>query len=385
MKKRYFLPLLLAVILLTLSLSACQRQTASAELDRDAWLQHIQEQRVLSAEIVSVDDHIMEDGEGVETTVFTARLTDPQMNGQIVKGRMVVYSYMGYRAQPLKAGANIFLQPALDEWEQPLGEFADYDRTLGVVALVVLFAVVLCLVGGRKGFRSLISLIVTCAGLAFIFIPMVLRGASPIGASLLICTLVTLVTLLVISGFNVKTVSSLIGIVVGLLIAGLLSVIFQSAMHLTGLVDNEAIRLTTMPGMEGLSMNGLMFAAILIGSLGACMDTAVSLASALEELHAKSGLHGVEMVKSGMKIGRDTMGTMTNTLVLAYVGGSLHLVLLLAMDLSQLGYLISWEILSTEVLRAMAGSIGLIAICPATAIVCALLYRRKSGDANPFS
>ncbi|MCL2031554.1 MAG: YibE/F family protein [Oscillospiraceae bacterium] len=372
-------------LLLCVLLSSCAPEAVSLS-GEELWDQVMEEQRAIPARVLSIDlDEWSEDeGSEIHTMLFTAEITQGPLKGTRVPGRLVEYTLMGYRAAPLRAGSRVYLQPAMDE-NGPLGEFADYDRTLSVAFVIALFAVVLCLVGGMKGFRSLVALIVTCLGLAFIFIPMVRGGSSPIGAALLVCTIVTVLSLSIIGGVGVKTVASMLGILTGVATAGILTLIMQAAMRLTGLVDNEAIRLAQMPGMEQLNMNGLMFAAILIGALGAAMDVAVSLASALEELNRKGGLFGLELMWSGMKIGRDVMGTMSNTLVLAYAGGSLHLVMLLAADMSQFGYMISWELLATEILRAMAGSIGLVVIVPATSLISALMYRRPGTSENPFS
>lgn len=374
-------------LLMALILSACAAKPAKTLSQDEQWLQLVEAQKVVAARVVSVDGETVSESEGEEirTTLFTAEISRGELKGTRIAGRLVVYPYMGYRVVPLKPGSQVFLQPVADEGSGLFGEFLDYDRSWGLVFIVVLFAVMLCLIGGMKGFRSLVALIATCLGVGLIFIPMVRNGSSPVGAALLVCTLVTIATLLIIAGLNIKTLASLLGIMMGVFVSGILVAVMQSGMKLTGLVDTEAIRLTQMPGMEYLNMNGLMFAAILIGALGAAMDVAVSLASALEELNSKGGLNGLELARSGMKIGRDMMGTMSNTLVLAYVGGSLHLVMLLAADLSQFDYLISWELLATEILRALAGSIGLFVIVPATSFIAALLYRRKNIAENPFA
>jgi uncharacterized membrane protein len=240
-------------------------------------------------------------------------------------------------------------------------------------------------VGGRKGVRSLIALVLTIASLALIFIPLVSKGFSPVWAAILVCFVSTLITLLIVCGWTGKSASALVGILFGVLCSGIIVLIMQKVMDLTGIVDNEALRLSQTPQYENLNMNGLMFAAILIGFIGAAMDVGVSIASSLEELSKHSGVKGLDLVRSGISIGRDIMGTMTNTLVLAYVGGALHLVLLLAADLSQPGYILSWELLATEILRALAGSTGLVLIIPATSIVSALIYRKGTTETNPFS
>ncbi|MDR1736441.1 MAG: YibE/F family protein [Oscillospiraceae bacterium] len=363
-------------------LAGCAERAEPGVPDPVKWAQIVESGQILNARVLSFEvSYSGENESGDKTTLFTAEITSGEAKGTKVSGRIVELGHLNYKVAPLRVGSRIFVRPDIGEDGMPMCGFEDYDRTWGLIFIVVLFAVILCIIGGMKGFRSLVALIVTCLGLALIFIPMVRAGQSPVGASLLVCTLVTIATLLIIGGVGVKTISSLLGIMTGVFTAGVLVAIMQSVMRLTGLIDEHA----QMLSVEGLDMNGLMFAAILIGALGAAMDVAVSLSSALEELNIKTGMNGLELVRSGMKIGRDMMGTMTNTLVLAYVGGSLHLVMLLATDLRQFGYIISWELLATEILRAIAGSIGLIVIVPATSVISALLYRRKSGVSNPFS
>ncbi|MDR0248705.1 MAG: YibE/F family protein [Oscillospiraceae bacterium] len=381
---------LLALPLALLSLASCAGVGERPAPSLEDWAVAADALTMLRARIISVDSEVEQEstddeGQGVRTTLFTARITSGPMRGCVVSGQLVVHSSASYPVRPPRTGNSIFLMPSWDADGLPLGDFGDYNRTAGLLALFVIFVAVLCIVGGKVGARSLLALVFTCAGIVFIFIPMVKAGVSPIFAALLISALVTVITLAVIGGFGAKTFAALLGIITGLIISGILTTIMQAAMKLTGVVDNEALLLSQRVGMEGVSLNGLMFAAILIGALGAAMDVGVSIASALEELNRKSGLQGAELVESGMRIGRDVMGTMTNTLVLAYVGGSLHLMLLISVESAQLDYLLSWELIATELLRALAGSVGLICIVPATALVSAVFCRVKTAPENPFA
>jgi uncharacterized membrane protein len=386
--KSTILPLLLALALL--ALVSCAPSGSGEPPAVQDWEAAADGQIILRARVIDIvseseDVDFEESGQNIRTTVFTARITAGPMSGSVVTCRLVAYAYIDYNVKSPKAGNAIYLHPTWDENGQPLGELADYNRTGGLAALFVLFVAVLCLIGGKTGARSLVALVFTAVGLLFVFLPMVKAGASPVFSALLVCSLVTIITLVIIGGLSAKTFAALLGIIAGLVVSGILTAIMQSVMKMTGAIDSESVRLSQMPAMEHISLNGLMFAAILIGALGAAMDVGVSIASALEELNRKSGIQGAELVESGMRIGRDVMGTMTNTLVLAYVGGSLHLIMLISMDTSQLGYLFSWELIATEFLRALAGSIGLICIVPATALISAIFCRAKAPPENPFA
>jgi uncharacterized membrane protein len=234
---------------------------------------------------------------------------------------------------------------------------------------------------GFKGLRSLIALILTCLAVFFILIPAIKNGYSPALFAVLISILITVVTLAIVCGINKKALSALLGCVLGIVVAGGLAFLMQSTMKMSGFTDEHSIMLSVT---QGLNLNGIMFAAVIIGSLGAAMDVSVSIASSLEEVieHAKDTLSKKQIIKSGMKIGADIMGTMANTLILAYAGSALPILILLSINSTNLGYTLSWELFSGEFLRAIAGSVGLIFVVPATAIMTALFHHKHKEKAE---
>ena len=382
--KRIF-PIIILIII-ALMLTACNSDKTDNTLSDNDFQELIQTGDVVKAEIIEITD--TEDmnydisGEEQITRIiyFEAELLDKGYANIVFSGRQTLDSMSGYQAKAVEAGDKVFLYPGYDENGQPIGEMAEYDRTEAIIILVVIFALLLLILSRLKGLRALLALLVSLGSIFFIFIPMVLDGKSPVSSSILVCVINIVATLIIVYGFNIKTFSAAGGCLTGVIIAGVLAYIMQGMMHLTGMNNEQAIMLFIN---YEFNMNGLMFAAIIIGALGAAMDVAISIASSLEEIvfHTKTKLGMRLLFKSGMKIGSDIMGTMTNTLILAYIGSALPLVLLIALNSIQLEYVISWEMLSTEFLRALAGSIGLISVVPATSFISSLLYRKPQKHA----
>jgi uncharacterized membrane protein len=240
----------------------------------------------------------------------------------------------------------------------------------------LLFAAIIIIFSGFKGLRALVALVLTCLAIFLLFIPALNHGVGPRIAAIVVCLVITLLTLSIVYGINRKSISAAIGCMLGVAIAGVLAHIMQLTMNMSGLSDQHSV---TLSYTFGYDMKGIIFAAVIIGALGAVMDVAISIASSLEEIiiHTNETIAVKQVIKSGMKIGADIMGTMTNTLVLAYLGSSLPIVILLFLNSAQFSYAISWEMISEEFLNALAGSIGLIFVVPATSIVTAFLFHKK--------
>jgi uncharacterized membrane protein len=248
--------------------------------------------------------------------------------------------------------------------------------TIGFVLLLILF-------GGIKGLKSFIALTITVLAVVKVMLPAILSGANPIYISVAVCIGVIVITLLIVSGLNNKTLAAIIGCAGGVVVAGIIALAIGSAMKLTGLADEEARMLLFIPQKINFNFQGLLFAGIIVGAMGAAMDVGISIASSINEIVAKTeGLSVAELFKAGMNIGRDIMGTMSNTLILAYAGGSLQLLLLLlAYDISFFE-IINREPIVVEVLRALAGSIGLLFTIPITSIAASILLHPRKKVSN---
>ena len=251
-------------------------------------------------------------------------------------------------------------------------------RDTQVYLIVGLFVVLLLIIGGFNGLKTLLSLIIAVAMIFFGYIPLIIRGVNPILASLGISIPVVIITLVIISGRNIKTLVAIIGTSLGVIISGILAFIFGNFAHLTGLADDSSISLAYIPQFRNLDYKGILFGTILIGAIGAIMDVAISIASALYEISTlDKNITGKNMIISGMNIGKDMMGSMSNTLILAYVGTTLHLIILFIVYKIRFIEIINLDSIATEIIRAMAGSIGVIITIPVTVVIGTAIYKNK--------
>lgn len=255
----------------------------------------------------------------------------------------------------------------------------NYDRGIVLWALVGLFLVLLCVAGGRSGTLSALGLAFTFACIFFLYLPMVYSGASPFWTAVLVVVLVTVVGMYLIGGWSAKTLCSIVATVVGVLVAGLVASVFGSLGHISGLNVSEIETLAYVGQNSKLDVSGLLFSGILISSLGAVMDISMSVTSHECELHAASPALSVrELFKSGISVGRDMMGTMTHTLILAFAGGAVNtLVIIYAYAMPYFEYWNEYAI-GIEILRGLSGSIGIIVSVPCAALITAFCLSRKS-------
>lgn len=280
-----------------------------------------------------------------------------------------------YKAVPLSEGDEVFL--VLQENEKGYVErafVAEVVRDKYLLYLVIGFVLLLLIVGRRKGLMAIISLGLTAFAIIKILLPAILAGKNPVVISVLICVGVIGITLLLISGFHKKTIAAILGTAGGVILAGIIALIVGSYAKLTGLGDSESQMLMFIPHEVQFDFRGILFAGIIIGTLGATMDVGMSIASAMHEIKENSPhIELAALIKAGMNVGRDAMATMANTLILAYAGGSLHLMLLFMAYKTPFSTIINWDMIASEVLRAIAGSIGIIFAIPITALVSAFI------------
>ncbi|WP_019553406.1 YibE/F family protein [Propionispira raffinosivorans] len=260
---------------------------------------------------------------------------------------------------------------------------SDFQRDNYIYLLIGLFVFCLLIFGRAIGFKSILVIGCSCFLIVAVFINQILKENHwEIGFMVfLLCTIISIISQTLISGWNKKTFAAILGTLGGVAIAGILAKISIYLMHLNGLANEEAIMLkaTALPNVD---FQGILFAGMVIGALGAVMDVAISISSSIHEVKQHSNeIHFKPLFKAGMNIGRDVMGTMSNTLILAYVGSSLPLILLLSVqkDLSLIK-IMNFNLIATEIVRALTGSIGLVCAIPLTACISAYLFcdKRKS-------
>jgi uncharacterized membrane protein len=255
----------------------------------------------------------------------------------------------------------------------------DYHRKPYVIGLFILFVVLIIGFSGFKGFKAILSLFVTALSIIYILIPAIKEGFDPILVGIFISAIATAVTVISIAGFTKKAFAATIGSIGAVAIAGLTSFFVIKGAPLSGLASNEAqiLLANSMYGSANSMMNfqGILSAGVIIASLGAAMDVAVSIASATQELYLTDTKQSFNnLFKHAMNVGKDIMGTMTDTLILAYTGASLPLFLLLE-SYEPKALLLNMEIIVTELTSALAGSIGIIFAIPLTAIISVFMYK----------
>ncbi len=255
---------------------------------------------------------------------------------------------------------------------------SSYQRhsVLGLLALI--FCALVAWIGKLKGIKSLVSLFFTGVCVIYLMLPLLLSGMNPVLAAILLVFLSTFVTLWLVAGLNKKSITAMIGTLAGVLIAALVAYVFSELAHLSGGTMQDTEALLYVSETSHLQVKGLLLAGILVASLGAVMDVAMSIASAMFELSSvNEKLSSKELIRSGMNVGTDMIGTMTNTLILALAGGSLSTVILIyAATISPL-QLINLDVLGTELIQGIAGSIGIVITVPVTVLVAAFFCMKQ--------
>jgi len=247
--------------------------------------------------------------------------------------------------------------------------------------LALFFIISLAIIGGKKGLKSIITLIITGFVVIKVLIPLIIQGFNPTLVSSLVCIFVIVVNLLIISGKNEKTLAAIIGTSGGVLIAGIIAVFSNFIIRVNGLTDEEMQSIIYTAQNANFDFSGLLFAGIIMGALGAVMDVSMSIASSIKEIgSAKPDMTVKELIKSGMNVGKDIMGTMANTLILAYAGGAMYIMIMVSAYSysTSISTAVDQDIIAAEILKALAGSIGLVFAVPITAVVSAILVKSHS-------
>lgn len=254
----------------------------------------------------------------------------------------------------------------------------NHKRESYIYVLVGLFFTLLLIFGGMKGLHAALSLVFTGIMIVFVMIPLIFRGGNPILVSIACTSVIAIVSFILIGGFERKTTAAIAGTLIGITIAGLLSYTFGDLVNLSGMNMDKGEQLIYIAQDYQIQIHGLMFASILIASLGAVMDVSMSIASSMQEMYTTSPeISTKDLLKSGLVVGKDIMGTMANTLILAFAGGSLSLILLIWGYQMEYRQMINMPFISIEVIQGLSGSIGIILTVPFTALVSAWLLEHK--------
>lgn len=246
-------------------------------------------------------------------------------------------------------------------------------RLPALLIIVALFVALLLILGGKKGLKSLIGLLITYLLIFLVFIPAILNGVKPIPITIFISIIITCVSIFLVTGINLKGISAVIGTLGGIIIAAIVTLLAIKYANLSGTPNEEAIALWAM--QKGLDFKGIFASALIIGALGVSMDVSMSIASSIFEVKkACPESTPVELIKAGLNVGKDIMGANTNTILLAYTGSALFLLLLVYNNVSTMK-LLNLDSIVSEIVVALVGSITLLLCIPLTALSAGFLQR----------
>jgi uncharacterized membrane protein len=255
----------------------------------------------------------------------------------------------------------------------------DYVRHRTLYWLAAVFALVIMATGRWKGMRSLVGLFFSFLVILYFIIPRILAGADPIFTVIIGSTFIIFLSTYLVYGLNKKSSIAIAGTVAGFIIVGLISVFFSQLAKLSGLAQEESMFIAGMTGQ--VNMYGLMLASFIIGALGVLDDITISQVSVVKELsEANPGFRRGELFKRAMSVGTDHIASMVNTLFLAYAGASFPLLLLFVLKQEPFltaNQVINHEVVATEIVRTLTGSIGLALVVPITTLIAAYYYTQR--------
>ena len=254
----------------------------------------------------------------------------------------------------------------------------DHFRVPGELLLAGAFVVFLVLFAGRTGVRAILSFVLTVLAIWKLLVPMYLNGYDPIWVGLAINLLLTTLIISLVYGFDRRCASAVGGSFLGILVTCVLGVIFTDLFKIHGAVMAYSESLL-YAGYQHLDLTQIFMASIFLGSSGAVMDLSVDITSAVHEVvEKKPDIHPWEAVKSGMNVGRAAMGTMTTTLLLAYSGGYIALLMVFMAQGTPTEHIFNYKYVAAEIIHTVIGSFGLVSVAPFTAMCAGLLLTRKA-------
>lgn len=330
-------------------------------------------QAIVKAEVVAITSEREEriTGTGAVTTVQTVRaeLKEGSNAGKVISFENDLIT--------LSVGDRIYLSHVQDMNGREIYILKDVDRGAGLFWLLAIFVVALLLFAGVQGARALGSLTLSIIGIVFVLLPALLAGYDPILMSLGIAGVILALALFGTHGFNSLSTIAFAGTVLAVLVTSALAWIFVDILRLSGYGNDASVYLTFATGGQ-LDLSGLLLGSIIIGVLGVLDDISITQASVVKELRALgNNLKAKELYHRAIKVGRDHVGSLVNTLALAYVGAALPLVLLFSTSEMPLYFTLNQEVIAAELARILLGSIGLILAVPLTTAIAAWWFSNR--------
>ncbi|HIR13211.1 MAG TPA: YibE/F family protein [Candidatus Choladousia intestinavium] len=324
------------------------------------------------AEVIEIiQDNLQENG----TRVGEQRVKVRMLTGEKEGEELEITSSSGYLfGAACEVGMQVIVMQSVSG-DTVVASVYTQDREWVIYIFAALYLLALALVGGWQGMKACLGLVFTFFSMIFVYLPMIYRGYSTFWTAVFLCFITTLVTMYLIGGPSRKTAAAIAGTLAGVVIAGVSAQLFSLASGITGYNVSDIESLMTLWNTEGIQVGGLLFSGLLISALGAVMDVAMSVSSSLQEIYSQNpSMTRFEIFKSGMHVGRDMMGTDSNTLILAFVGGSVSTLLLdYAYDLPYL-QIINSNNIGISIMQGLAGSFGVVLCVPLTVLICTALF-----------
>ncbi|WP_443063992.1 YibE/F family protein [Streptomyces sp. NBC_00376] len=288
------------------------------------------------------------------------------------KGRTFTEIVQPDATRQLRDGQGVVVAYAPDAPRDLQYSVTDVNRKFPLTLLAGIFALVVVAVGRMRGVMALVALAVSFAVLTLFILPAILQGSNPLLVAVVGASAIMLIALYMCHGLSARTSVAVIGTLISLLLIGLLGSLFIGWASLTGNTDDNTGLIHGL--YPHIDMSGLLLAGVIIGSLGVLDDVTVTQTSAVWELHQANPTLGVRgLYRAGIRIGRDHIASVVNTLVLAYAGAALPLLLLFSIAQSSVGTVANSELVAEEIVRTLVGSIGLVASVPVTTVLAALV------------
>lgn len=320
----------------------------------------------------------LEGGMSSKTIIFTAEIKNGSLKGQQIAATQYIDYMYAIHPKEIKVGDDIIVAKGQSEVELE-GDwiFTEYNRSKKLAALFISFLALILIIGRGKGIATILSLIFTIGAIFGVYIPSILSGRNVYISTTIITLFIIFMSIILLNGINKKSICAIIGNVGGVFISAMIALVMNNVLGITGLIDQDYIFLTFLETAAPIDLKAIIWGGILIGSLGAIMDVSMSISSAMNEIADTMHKYSPRrMIRSGMNIGKDVIGTMTNTLILAYIGGSLATVLLLIAYNKNWLMIFNMEMIVVEVLQALVGSMGILFSVPITVLVAAYIFKR---------
>lgn len=339
------------------------------------------EEEYVKGKVMSLEDVITADSKDEEIKeifIYKVKFLSGDRKGEEISLEYPIYRQDEYNIG-VKVGDPVVLYYESDDIGREKYYISDIDKRsqLGIITLG--FVLLTVLVARKNGIKALLALGLSILFIFKVFVPSILLGYSPILFAVITGIFSTFVTIYLMTGFQKKGLVAVVGTLGGVVCAGIVSYIAVHTMRLSGYETADSLSFAA--SLKMVKLRELISAGVIIGSMGAVMDVAMSIASAMHEIQEQNPeIPRKDLFRSALKMGNDIIGTMVNTLILAYVGGSLLLIVMLYIQRAEFPMirLLNFENIATEILRSLCGSIGILISVPVTAYIGAILYGKKT-------